>query len=149
MSIPVKALIFDVFGTVVDWRSSLIADLSAYGAAKGVTLDWAELVDDWRGDYQTAMDRVRKGAIGWTNLEGLYRDSLVALLARRGVTAFAPGEIDHINQVWDRLHGWPDSVPGLLRLNPVERQRGATAEHGEKRGSALGHAVFGRAVRGL
>lgn len=116
MTIHVQALIFDVFGTVVDWRSSLIADLTAYGAARGVTLDWADLVDDWRGDYQTAMDRVRKGTIGWTNLEGLYRDSLVALLARRGVTAFTQSDIDHINQVWDRLHGWPDSVPGLLRL---------------------------------
>jgi 2-haloacid dehalogenase len=116
MTTAVKALIFDVFGTVVDWRSSLIADLSAFGAQKGVSLDWAELTDDWRGDYQAAMDRVRKGTIGWTNLEGLYRDSLVALLARRGVTAFSEADIDHINRVWDRLHGWSDSVAGLTRL---------------------------------
>lgn len=116
MTTAVKALIFDVFGTVVDWRSSLIADLAAFGAQKGVSLDWAELTDDWRGDYQAAMDRVRKGTIGWTNLEGLYRDSLVALLARRGVTAFSEADVDHINRVWDRLHGWADSVAGLTRL---------------------------------
>jgi 2-haloacid dehalogenase len=116
MTTAVKALIFDVFGTVVDWRSSLIADLTAFGAARGVDLDWVELVDDWRGDYQAAMDRVRKGAIGWTNLEGLYRDSLVALLEKRGVTGFSEADIEHINKVWDRLHGWPDSVAGLTRL---------------------------------
>src|ERR1700740_3673211 len=71
-----KAIVFDTFGTVVDWRSSLIADLSEYGARKGVHADWAGLVDAWRAAYHPSMDRVRLGEQPWTKLDHLHRASL-------------------------------------------------------------------------
>ena len=79
------AIVFDTFGTVVDWRSSLIADLSAYGARKGVSADWSALVDAWRAAYQPSMNRVRKGELPWTRLDDLHRASLDRLVAEFGV----------------------------------------------------------------
>ena len=72
----VRALLFDVFGTVVDWRTSLIAEFSAWGSARGLVVDWPGLVDAWRGAYAPSMDRVRRGEVPWTNLDALHRQSL-------------------------------------------------------------------------
>lgn len=112
----VKAILFDTFGSVVDWRGSLIRDLTAYGAARGVAADWAALVDDWRAAYAPSMDRVRKGELPWTRLDALHRASLDRLVAEHGITGLTEADLVHINLGWHRLDPWPDSVPGLTRL---------------------------------
>ena len=111
-----KAIVFDTFGTVVDWRSSLIADLSEYGARKGVHADWAGLVVAWRAAYHPSMDRVRRGEQPWTKLDQLHRASLDHLVKEFGIQGLEEADLDHINRGWHRLHAWPDSIPGLLRL---------------------------------
>jgi 2-haloacid dehalogenase len=112
----VQALLFDVFGTVVDWRSSLIDDLGRFGAGKGVKADWAAFADDWRGLYQPAMDEVRTGRRTWTILDVLHRESLDKLLVKYALTGLSETDKDHVNKVWHRLKPWPDTVEGLRRL---------------------------------
>jgi len=112
----VKALLFDVFGTVVDWRGSLIRELSSFGAARGLTVDWARFADDWRGLYQPSMEEVRSGRRPWTILDVLHRESLQKLLERNLITGLGNHEIDHLVTIWHRLAPWPDVVEGLLRL---------------------------------
>ena len=113
----VRALVFDVFGTVVDWRSSLIDDLSAWGRKRGLDGNWTGLVDAWRGAYKPSMDEV--GAHperGFVVLEDLQRTSLVRLVPRFGLSSLSDDDLDHINMGWRRLKPWPDSVAGLARL---------------------------------
>jgi len=112
----IKALVFDTFGTIVDWRGSIIAEGAAWGKAKGLTIDWARFADRWRAGYAPAMDRVRKGELPWTKLDVLHRAVLDALLKEFGITGLTEEEKDHWNQVWHRLKPWPDSVAGLARL---------------------------------
>jgi len=112
----VKAVLFDVFGTVVDWRSSLIEDLQAFGASRGIVADWPVLVDAWRGAYRPSMDRVRKAELPWTGLDDLHRASLAELVARFGIAGLSEAELDRINLFWHRLRPWPDSIAGLARL---------------------------------
>jgi 2-haloacid dehalogenase len=76
----VKALVFDVFGTVVDWRGSVIAEGMAWGKAKGRNIDWVEFADCWRLGYKPTMDKVRKGEIPWTRLDDVHRMILEELL---------------------------------------------------------------------
>ncbi len=112
----VQALLFDVFGTVVDWRSSIIDDLTAFGASKGLKADWAQFADDWRGLYQPAMEEVRSGRRAWTILDVLHRESLDKLIVKYGLAGLSEADKDHINRVWHRLKPWPDTVEGLTRL---------------------------------
>jgi 2-haloacid dehalogenase len=112
----VRAILFDVFGTVVDWRGSLIEELGAWGAARGLTVDWPGLVDAWRGAYAPSMDRVRRGELPWTNLDALHRASLAELAPRFGLVGQTPADMEWVNLGWHRLRPWPDSVPGLVRL---------------------------------
>jgi 2-haloacid dehalogenase len=112
----VQALLFDVFGTVVDWRGSIVAELTAFGAEKGIAADWASFTDDWRGLYQPAMEEVRSGRRPWTILDVLHRESLDKLLAKYGIAGLSEAEKDHMNRVWHRLNAWPDAVAGLTRL---------------------------------
>ncbi len=111
-----KALVFDTFGTVVDWRTSLIEDLSAFGRTRGVEADWARLVDAWRAAYQPSMQRVRSGERGWATLDTLHRESLDRLVAEFGITGLNEDDLCHINLGWHRLRPWPDAVAGLARL---------------------------------
>lgn len=111
-----RAIIFDTFGSVVDWRASLIADLYTFGTSRGIAADWAALVDDWRAAYHPAMDRVRKGEIAWTRLDDLHRASLGRLVAEHGIKGLTEADLRHINLGWHRLKPWPDSVAGLTRL---------------------------------
>ena len=83
----VKALTFDVFGTVVDWRGSLIREGLAFGAAHGIHIDWASFADDWRGGYSPSMNRVRRGELPWTNIDALHRMVLDELLVKYGITS--------------------------------------------------------------
>ena len=112
----VEALLFDVFGTVVDWRGSIIADLTRFGAEKGIEADWARFTDDWRGLYQPSMEQVRSGRRAWTILDVLHRESLEALLVKYGIAGLSEAEKDYINRTWHRLKPWPDVVAGLTRL---------------------------------
>lgn len=112
----VKALVFDVFGTVVDWRSSIIADLEAFGRKKGISADWTGLTDDWRGAYRPTLNRVIKGELPFARLDDLHRGTLDGLLEKYGVKGLSEAEKDHVNKVWHRLNPWPDSVAGLTRL---------------------------------
>jgi 2-haloacid dehalogenase len=112
----VKALTFDVFGTVVDWRSSLIREGEALGRARGLAVDWPRFADAWRGLYQPALSRVRSGELPWTRLDDLHRMSLDRLLVDFGITGLSEAEIDDLNRAWHRLDPWPDAVAGLARL---------------------------------
>ncbi len=112
----VKAILFDTFGTVVDWRGSLIDALSAFGAARGIAADWTGLVDAWRGAYVPSMDRVRRGELPWTILDDLHRASLERLVTEFGIAGLGAADLDHLTLGWHRLRPWPDSVPGLTRL---------------------------------
>jgi len=114
MSLP-RAILFDVFGTLVDWRGSVAAGLAAYGAARGIEADWFAITDAWRGAYQPSMARVRRGEQPWTNLDDLHRDALGALLPKFGVEV-PDRDLDELVGLWHRLTPWPDSVAGLLRL---------------------------------
>jgi 2-haloacid dehalogenase len=112
----VEALLFDVFGTVVDWRTSIIEDLTRFGAQKGIEADWAAFADDWRGLYQPAMEEVRSGRRPWTILDVLHRESLERLVAKYAISGLSEADKDHVNRVWHRLKPWPDAVEGLTRL---------------------------------
>src|ERR1700730_10030920 len=111
----VQTLLFDVFGTVVDWRTSIIEDLTAFGARKGIKADWVAFTDDWRGLYQPAMEEVRSGRRAWTILDVLHRESLEKLLAKNGISGLSEVDKDYINRVWHRLKPWADTVEGLTR----------------------------------
>jgi 2-haloacid dehalogenase len=112
----VKALTFDVFGTVVDWRASIAEEGRALGREKGIDADWVAFADAWRGKYQPSMTRVREGELPWTNLDSLHRASLEELLEEFGISGLDEAEKDHLNRAWHRLDPWPDSVPGLTLL---------------------------------
>ncbi|MGV0714535.1 haloacid dehalogenase type II [Mycolicibacterium sp. XJ662] len=112
----VRALAFDVFGTVVDWRSTIIAELKEFGRRHDAHRDWAAVADSWRAGYVPAMDRVRRGELPWMKIDDLHRMILVELLEAVGLAAVDDKEIDHLNRAWHRLDPWPDSVAGLTRL---------------------------------
>ena len=113
----VKALLFDVFGTVVDWRTSLIDNFTAWGKAKGIEGDWTALVDGWRAAYMPSMDEVRKHPErGFLILDDLQRQSIEPLTEKLGITGLTPADFDYLTRGWHSLHPWPDSVGGLTRL---------------------------------
>lgn len=111
-----KALLFDVFGTVVDWRSSIIDELTQFGTTRGLKADWVALTDEWRALYQPSMEAVRSGTRAWTILDVLHRESLDALLAKHGLNAVTTADREHLTRAWHRLRPWPDVVQGLTRL---------------------------------
>jgi 2-haloacid dehalogenase len=112
----VKILVFDTFGTVVDWRSVVIAEGQQLSKAKGFTLDWPAFADEWRGAYGPSMNKVRTGELPWTKLDRLHRMSLDALLTKHGITSLREADKAQFNTVWHRGKPWPDSVAGLTRL---------------------------------
>jgi 2-haloacid dehalogenase len=113
----VKALVFDVFGTVVDWRTSLINDFMAWGEKRGIKADWTALVDGWRGVYVASMDDVRKHPErGYVILDVLHRRSLEKLVQQLGISGLDDADLHHLTMGWHRLRPWPDSVGGLTRL---------------------------------
>ncbi|THD62518.1 MAG: haloacid dehalogenase type II [Bradyrhizobium sp.] len=113
----VKALVFDVFGTVVDWRSSLIADFTKWSQIRGIKADWTALVDGWRAAYTASMDEVRKHPErGYIILDRLHRQSLEKLVAQFSIQGLTDADLDYLTRGWHRLHAWPDSVAGLARL---------------------------------
>lgn len=112
----IKALIFDVFGTVVDWRGSIIREGRAFGRAHQLDVDWVAFADAWRAGYKPAMDKVRTGKLPWMNIDRLHRLILDELLGQFRIRGLKEADKDHLNRVWHRLKPWPDSVRGLTRL---------------------------------
>jgi len=112
----IKLLAFDVFGTVVDWRSSVIAEGEQLGKAKGISIDWAAFADAWRSIYRPYMDKVQNGELPWTKLDDLHRMMLAETLKKFAIHSLSDDEKEHLNLVWHRLAPWPDSVPGLERI---------------------------------
>jgi 2-haloacid dehalogenase len=113
-----KALVFDVFGTVVDWREGVARELNAFFAKHGVKADAYAAADAWRRRYQPAMEECRAGRRPFTRLDVLHRENLDGVLRERGLDPAATGtaELDELSRAWHRLDPWPDAVPGLARL---------------------------------
>lgn len=111
-----KALVFDVFGTVVDWRTSVAAEVDALAKRKGFTVDGAKFADAWRAGYAPSMNRVRTGELPWTRLDTLHRMTLDRILAEFSLPGLTEAEKNELNRAWHRLRPWPDSVSGLTRL---------------------------------
>ena len=115
-SLGVKALVFDTFGTVVDWRGSIIREATQWGQAKSLQIDWGKFADQWRAGYGPSMDKVRKGQLPWMKLDDLHRMILDDLLKQYAITNLSEEEKQHWTTVWHRLYGWPDVVEGLTLL---------------------------------
>jgi len=111
-----KALVFDVFGTVVDWRTSVAAEVDALAKRKGFTVDGAKFADAWRAGYAPSMNRVRTGELPWTRLDTLHRMTLDRILTEFSIPGLTEAEKNELNRAWHRLRPWPDSVSGLTRL---------------------------------
>ena len=114
--VAVKALLFDVFGTLVDWRSGVAREAEAVLKPRGYALDWPALADAWRGEYQGAMEEVRSGRIPFCKLDVLHRRNLDRILPRFGLGALGDEERRALNLAWHRLDAWPDVTAGLARL---------------------------------
>lgn len=113
----VKVLVFDTFGTVVDWRGQIITEGEQLSKTKGLKIDWPAFADEWRGAYGPSMNKVRSGELPWTKLDVLHRMSLDTLLAKHGIaSALTETEKAQFNRVWHRGRPWPDSVAGLTRM---------------------------------
>lgn len=112
----VKALVFDVFGTVVDWRRTVVAELSAFGAERGWVAEWGRFADRWRLEgYIDAMKRVNDSSLPWLTVDELHRIKLEELLAEHGF-AVTQAELAHLVTIWHRLEPFPDAVEGIGRL---------------------------------
>jgi 2-haloacid dehalogenase len=119
----VKALFFDVFGTLVDWRSGVAREAEAVLKPLGFSVDWLALADAWREQYQPAMEEVRSGRLAYTKLDVLHRQTLKGILPRFGIEKIADADLNQLTLAWHRLDAWPDVQPGLSKL----RQRFLTA----------------------
>jgi 2-haloacid dehalogenase len=113
----VKALVFDTFGTVVDWRGSVSAQVADFAKRKALHIEADKFADAWRSKYQPYMDKVRKATLPWTKLDGLHRLMLDDVIDEFGLKGkVSDAELADLNRVWHRLKPWPDSVSGLTRL---------------------------------
>ena len=112
----IRALTFDVFGTVVDWRSGVVAAGERLAARHELRIDWPRFADAWRAGYGPSMDRVRKGELRWAKLDQLHRMTLDALIPRFGLESLSEAERDELNRAWHQLPPWPDVLEGLARL---------------------------------
>jgi 2-haloacid dehalogenase len=112
----VKALTFDVFGTVVDWRGSIAREVRAMAGEKKLRINAVKFADAWRSGYRPAMNRVGSGELPWTKIDDLHRMILDDVLAKFRVSALNEAEKAELNRVWHRLKPWPDTVRGLKRL---------------------------------
>jgi 2-haloacid dehalogenase len=111
-----KALFFDVFGTLVDWRTSIARETRVVLEPLGYSLDWLGFADAWRAEYQPAMDEVRSGRMPFCKLDVLHRQNLERILPRFGVSGLPEDVAQNLNLAWHRLDAWPDVPPGFARL---------------------------------
>jgi len=116
MSDMPKALLFDVFGTLVDWRTSIARESEQVLKPLGVAVDWLAFADAWRGEYQGAMDQVRDGHIPFCKLDILHRRNLDLIMPRFNISGIAENALQYLNLAWHRLDAWRDVAPGMSRL---------------------------------
>ena len=119
--LPIRALLFDVFGTLVDWRSGIASQAQAIFSPLGITLDWPAFADAWRGQYQPSMDQVRNGRLPFSKLDTLHRRNLDIVLKDFGLERVAEDTRARLNLAWHRLDAWPDVASGLAQLRPPYR----------------------------
>ena len=112
----IRALFFDVFGTLVDWRGSIAREARALLAPLGIAIDWQAFADAWRSQYQPAMDEVRSGRLPFSKLDVLHRRNLDVILTDFGLDNIDESTRANLNRAWHRLDAWPDTKPGLERL---------------------------------
>lgn len=112
----IKALLFDVFGTVVDWRGSITKEMQRFGEAQQIDQNWEQFALDWRALYQPAMEQIRSGDRGYVKLDQLHKENLQQLVHQYGLEGFSDAQLDNINRVWHRLQPWADTLPGMNRL---------------------------------
>src|SRR6478736_1624035 len=112
----VRVVVFDTFGTLLDWRGSLTNRLRAFGEENGLEAPWEKLADSWRGAYHPSLDRVRRGELEWTILDELHYAALVKLLPEFGIEALPETALRFLTNLWHRLSPWPDVVAGLRCL---------------------------------
>ena len=112
-----KAFIFDVFGTIVDWRTGVANEVQKFFSDKNIDFSPLEFADLWRGEYDPSMKRIRDGNRGYVALDVLHRENLVTVLgATKLLGHFSEEEISSLNHAWEKLPGWPDSSSGLHAL---------------------------------
>ncbi|TDV39498.1 2-haloacid dehalogenase [Paraburkholderia caballeronis] len=112
----IKALVFDVFGTVVDWRSGVTRAVEPFLQHHAPQLDAHEFADAWRREYSPSMEEIRSGRRPYVRLDVLHRENLVKALAHHGIDGVSADELDELNLAWHWLDPWPDAIEGLLRL---------------------------------
>ena len=117
----VRVLLFDVFGTLVDWRGSIAREAGDLLSSAGLAIDWEGFADAWRDQYQPAMEPVRSGRLPFTRLDALHRRNLDVVLHRFGLDHIDESTRAELNLAWHRLDAWPDVAPGLARLRTVFR----------------------------
>ena len=110
-----RAVLFDTYGTLVDWRSSLLDELAAFGRARGLARAWAAFLAAWKACYRPGMDAVNRDEIPWTTIETIYGRRLMELLRAQAIEA-SPEDVQRLTHAWWRLRPWPDTLPGLARL---------------------------------
>lgn len=154
MTQNVDALLFDVFGTCVDWRSSIVRQGAGLNRQKGLDTDWPAFADAWRALYQPSMEQVRSGSRSWTSLDVLHRESLDKLVVQFGLQALNRDDLDHLNRVWHRLDPWPDTVAGLQMMKrifviaPLSNGNVALLVNMAKRAGMPWDAILGAEVAG-
>lgn len=112
----VRAVLFDVFGTVVDWRNSVIYELTAFGNRHQIVSDWADFADRWRAGFRTLQKQIAHGRAQWMSMDEIHRTVLDQLLGGLKVSGLNNEDIAQLNCAWHRLRPWPDSVMGITRL---------------------------------
>ncbi len=114
--VGIKAVVFDTFGTVMNWRDSIISDFRSFGRRVDIDADWEVFVDEWKTAYRPGMDAVRTGKWPWTRIDRMYRMKLDEMLPKYGMGQLDEKQRTYLTLVWHRLTPWPDSVAGLVRL---------------------------------
>jgi 2-haloacid dehalogenase len=112
----IRALTCDTYGTLVDWRASILDELRALGRSRGIERDWEAFLDDWKSAYRPGMDKVNRGEWPWTTIDVIYGRRLDEVLRAHAITGLAEADREHLNRAWWRLRPWPDTVAGLTRL---------------------------------
>ena len=112
----IKAMLFDVFGTVVDWRSSIIEEVRSACQHLNSSAEWGEFANRWRNGYSEGIEKINLGIKSWSNIDSIHRQSLDLLLDEYGFGSLEPELREHLNMAWHRLQPWDDSIDGLLRL---------------------------------
>ena len=150
----VKALLFDVFGTLVDWRTGVAREAETHLKPRGHAIDWLAFADAWREEYQPSMEQVRSGRIPYTKLDILHRRSLDLVLPRFGIRDLPEEVAQSLNLAWHRLDGWPDVAPAFMRLErrflmaPVSNGNIALLVDLARRNSLRFDAILGADVAG-